>query len=547
MSETTHEKKASIQNGVGRMIFSLLVFVLEALFLISLFTWLNDYALWLSALTRIAAVLIVLGLNGSRRPSNMKLTWIILILTVPIVGVGVYLIVGLNGKTYAMRKRYAQVDKVLLPLLQPQANTRSAGSDTAQDKSAYTNLRSWDPSIASISNYLTRKSGYPLYEDSKITYFDSAEKGIIAQKEAIAKAEKFILMEYHAIEDDILWHSIQTLLEEKVKEGVEVKVFYDDMGSIGFINTDFIKRLADVGIECRVFNPFVPGLNLFLNNRDHRKITVIDGKVGFTGGYNIANEYVNITHPFGKWKDTGVRIEGNAVRNLTIAFFENWCGVRKNNNPIDIEEIEKYLPDKTAAIASSDSIQDQSADIIGAPAFIQPYADTPLDDEQVGQEVYISIVNAAKEYCWFVTPYLILSDEMIHALCLAAKRGVDVRIITPGIPDKKIVYTVTRSYYSALVKDEIRIYEWTPGFCHCKMSVSDDKVATCGTINLDYRSLYHHFENGCMYANCQAVLDTKNDFEKMFSQSEEVTEKYKGPKGFLRLGQQLLRLAAPLL
>ncbi len=523
MSNTTGEKKASIKNGVGRMVFSLLVLFLEGIFLLSLFTWLNDYAMWISGLTRVVALLLVLGLNGSNTPSNMKLTWIILILLVPIVGVGVYLIVGLNGRTYAMKKRYENVNSILLPLLQ------NSSYDNPLDQ-----LETLDHGAASISKYISRNSGYPLFNDTKITYFDSAEKGFEAQKEAIASAKDFIFMEYHAIEDDVLWHGIQELLEQKVKEGVEVRVFYDDMGSIGFINTDFIKRLAAVGIECRVFNPFIPGLNLFLNNRDHRKITVIDGKIGFTGGYNIANEYCNITHPFGLWKDTGVRLEGPAVRSLTIAFFENWYGVKKNKSPLDVSEIKKYLPEVEPVISTS----------IG---FVQPYADTPLDDEQVGQEVYINIINNAKKYCWFVTPYLILSDEMIHAMCLAAKRGVDLRIITPGIPDKKIVYTVTRSYYSGLAKHGIRIYEWTPGFCHCKMCVSDDNIATCGTINLDYRSLYHHFENGCLYMNCNAVLDTKSDFETMFTQSREVTEKYKDSKGILNLEQQLLRLFAPLL
>ncbi|SFT33396.1 cardiolipin synthase [Lachnospiraceae bacterium XBD2001] len=527
MKKLTYEKKASIKNGTGRMVVSLLVFLLEAVFLMALFTWLNDYVLWVSFLTRVVSILIVLGLYASRMTSNIKTPWIILILAVPIVGVGIFLIVGLNGKPYAMRKRYQEVDEVLMPLLME-------GEHASQSEDALVKLEQWDDGIASISKYIVKNSGYPLYQNSDITYYSSAEEGFAAQKEAMKDAKNFIFLEYHAIEDDILWNGIQEILEDKVREGVEVRVFYDDMGSIGFINTDFIKRLAAVGIECRVFNPFVPGLNLFLNNRDHRKITVIDGVVGFTGGYNIANEYCNITHPFGMWKDTGVRIEGEAVRSLTITFLENWHAIRKSDCNLVKEEIQRYLPEVRY------QEREQSA-------FVQPYADTPLDNEQVGEEVYISIINNAKKYCWFITPYLIISDEMIHALNLAAKRGVDVRIITPGIPDKKLVYYVTRSYYSALTNHGIRIYEWTPGFCHCKMCVSDDKVATCGTINLDYRSLYHHFENGCMYMNCQAVMDTKRDFESMFAEARDVTEDYIGAKGMLKLGQQVLRLVAVLL
>ena len=339
-------------------------------------------------------------------------------------------------------------------------------------------------------------------------------------------------MEYHAIEDKESWHRIQTALEERVRAGVEVRVFYDDMGSIGFINTDFVKKLESVGIKCRVFNPFAPGLNLFLNNRDHRKITVVDGKVGFTGGYNLANEYFNITHPYGQWKDTGIRLEGDAVRSLTITFLEMWNAIKASDQ--DDTDIDRYLPES-----------DYQAEEKG---YVQPYADSPMDDEQVGEEVYISMANKAEKYCYYITPYLIITDEMTHALSLAAKRGVDVRIITPGIPDKKLVYGVTRSFYGGLVRNGVRIFEWEPGFCHAKMSIADDKMATCGTINLDYRSLYHHFENGCFLYHCNAVAEIKRDFDKTFKECREVTEQYRtGRSATLRLGQLFLRLFAQLL
>ena len=298
-------------------------------------------------------------------------------------------------------------------------------------------------------------------------------------------------MEYHAIEDEEAWQRIQTVLEDRVKAGVEVRIFYDDMGSIWFVNMDFATKLKSLGIKCRVFNPILPGLNMFLNNRDHRKITVIDGKVAYTGGYNLANEYFNITHPYGIWKDTGIRMEGDAVKSMTVAFLEMW-------NAAGNVKSKELVPEKYVIHYAYQAQQ---------RGYVQPYADSPLDGEQVGEEVYISMANKAEKYCWFITPYLIITDEMTHALTLAAKRGVDVRIITPGIPDKKMVYSVTRSFYHNLVKHGVRIYEWTPGFCHAKMSVADDKMATCGTINLDYRSLYHHFENGCFLADCDAVLE----------------------------------------
>lgn len=327
------------------------------------------------------------------------------------------------------------------------------------------------------------------------------------------------------------------MLEERVKAGVEVRVFYDDMGSIGFVNLSFARKLEAKGIACRVFNPLLPGLNMFLNNRDHRKITVIDGKVGYTGGYNLANEYFNYTHPYGEWKDTGIRLEGDAVASLTAAFLEMWEASGKTPAGVDVLDIEaqkKYLVQHPYQAQQT--------------GYIQPYADCPLDGIQVGEDVYISIVNKADRYCWFMTPYLIITDEMTHALSLAAKRGVDVRIITPGIPDKKLIYSITRSFYHNLVQDGVRIYEWTPGFCHAKMSVADDCMATCGTINLDYRSLYHHFENGCFMADCDAVLDIRRDMEQTFEQCREVTEKYKsGRSATLRLGQLFLRLFAELL
>ena len=388
------------------------------------------------------------------------------------------------------------------------------------------------PKAGNIASYIQRNSQYPIYQNTDIVYFDEAVKGLEAQIKDLEKAQKFIFMEYHAIEDAEAWHKIQDVLEERVKAGVEVRVFYDDMGSIGFINTDFVKKMEAIGIHCRVFNPFMPGLNLFLNNRDHRKITVIDGKVGFTGGYNLANEYFNYTHPYGQWKDTGIRLEGDAVQSLTVTFLEMWNAVSdKDANDSDFS---KYL-----------FHYDYAAQQTG---FVQPYADSPMDNEQVGEEVYISMINKAEKYCWFMTPYLIITDEMTHALCLAAKRGVDVRIITPGIPDKKFIYNITRSFYHGLVKHGVRVYEWTPGFCHAKMSVADDCMATCGTINLDYRSLYHHFENGCFMADCQAVVEIKNDLIRTMGECRDVTDQYQtGRSAYLRLGQLFMRLFAGLL
>ncbi|MBQ3266333.1 MAG: cardiolipin synthase [Atopobiaceae bacterium] len=517
MNETM-EHSAAVKNGVKRLALTGVAIVLEVLFILLVVLRFNEQAEWFAIGTRVVSTLLVLLIYNDLKTASMKMTWIILIMALPIFGATLYLLIGLNGHTFKMRHRYAEVDARLMPLL-PDGDDALARMD-ARDRGA-----------ANIARYLKGSSSYPLYDDTQVTYYDDATKGIEAQKADLAKAERFIFMEYHAIEDAESWHAIQDILAERVAAGVEVRVFYDDMGSIGFINTDFVKRLEAVGIRGKVFNPFAPGLNLFLNNRDHRKITVIDGKVGYTGGYNIANEYFNITHPYGHWKDTGVRLEGPAVKSLTAAFLEMWNAV--SDDDVDDASYVQFLPDVPA-----------SAD---AQGFVLPYADSPMDSVQVGEDVYISAAEYARDYVWYVTPYLIVTDEMVHALSLAAKRGVDVRIITPGIPDKKMVYAITRSYYHGLVRNGVRIFEYAPGFCHCKMCVADDVLATCGTINLDYRSLYHHFENGCLYYGCDAVAATKDDFEWMFSQSREVTEDYRNPTYGLKLWHLILRLLAPLL
>ena len=450
MKQDTLEGKAKTKNGVKRLCFSIVCILLEVVFIITIVTRLNEYAEIINLFTRILSGILVLGLYASDKTSSMKMPWVILILIFPIMGVGLYLLIGLNGGTHKMRERYAEIDSKLLPMLSDNQECLSRINETI-------------PKAGNIASYIQRNSQYPIYQNTDVMYFDEAVKGLETQLEDLAKAQKF---------------------------------------------------------------------NLFLNNRDHRKITVIDGKVGFTGGYNLANEYFNYTHPYGQWKDTGIRLEGDAVQSLTVTFLEMWNAVsdKDANDP----DFGKYI-----------FHYDYKAQQTG---FIQPYADSPMDNEQVGEEVYISMINKAEKYCWFMTPYLIITDEMTHALCLAAKRGVDVRIITPGIPDKKFIYNITRSFYHGLVKHGVRVYEWTPGFCHAKMSVVDDCMATCGTINLDYRSLYHHFENGCFMIDCQSVLDIKSDLIKTMGECRDVTEQYcTGRSAYLRLGQLFMRLFAGLL
>ena len=609
----TVEKKASVKNGIWRMVFTLVSILFFVVVTLLLVRYAGSKAAWIYNTIRAVSMILVLGIYGSHKAGTIRMTWIILIMIEPIFGTTMYLLIGLNGHSLKMKRRYAEIDRKLMPLL-------------PENRDVEEHVRNRDTRLYGLVRYLRDQAGYPVYENTSLTYYDDAEKGFEAQKKELAKAERFIFMEYHAIEDAECWHEILAVLEDRVRAGVEVRVFYDDLGSVGFINTDFVKRTEAKGIQCRVFNPFAPGLNLFLNNRDHRKITVIDGRVAFTGGYNLANEYFHRTEPYGFWKDTGIRLEGDAVDSLTVTFLEMWNAIKEHDkDDTDYvkylsenlrkarleagkkEELKKEEPGKKGLskeelskeelskkeLSKNELSQDSAktgaetvlpiASKCGAetvlpaasksgaetflPAasgkkadsrkvsaekppkgFVQPYADSPMDDVHVGEDLYISIAEGAREYVWYTTPYLIITDEMTHALSLAARRGVDVRIITPGIPDKKIIYGMTRSFYNGLTRNGVRIYEFTPGFCHAKMCISDDLVATCGTINLDYRSLYHHFENGCMYADCQTVMETKRDFESTFAQCREVTDYYTNGRGAMEGAKHmLLRLFSPLL
>ena len=569
----TLEKGAAVKNGILRMVVVVILMVIGVLAVFLLILFAGQKAGWIYTMIHFIGLFLVLAIYASYKTSSIRMTWMFVIMALPIFGTLLYLFIGLDRTGYKMRRRFEDIDKILFPIL-------PTGEEEAR------NARARDPHLGGIVEYIRRHAGFPVYQNTRIEYYDDALKGIEAQKKDLAKAEKFIFMEYHAIEDAESWHAIRDILAERAKAGVEVRVFYDDMGSLGFINMDFVKRTESYGIQCRVFNPFLPGLNLFLNNRDHRKITVIDGRVGYTGGYNLANEYFHVTEPFGFWKDTGVRLEGDAVQSLTVMFLEMWNAMSAMDR--DDTDFMKYLAVSNAAYLlnrKSKVVSGEQAErarkerdrlrkkgqgyylqmekgvmpdmryVLGTEeydgdhlGFVQPYADSPMDDIHTGEDVYICMADGAHDYAWFITPYLIITDEMCHALSMAAKRGVDVRIITPGIPDKKLVYKLTRSYYNGLARNGVRIFEFTPGFCHAKMSIADDLVATCGTINLDYRSLYHHFENGCLYADCEAVMDTKRDFEETFAQCEEVTDYYAEGRGaFLRLEQMLLRLAAPLM
>lgn len=515
MSIQTEEAKRNVKNSIGRAVIVIISILVQVLWIVSVILKLSRYYYIFSVVLSLLSLLIAFRIYGEQMHTAYKLSWIILIMFLPLPGVILFLLFGSEGSTFFVRAKYGKTDQALTSLL-------------SQDPDTWDRLKNKDREGLNQSYYLLHSARYPVYDDTSVTYYGDTSEALEAQKAALQSAKYFIFMEYHAIEDSDAWHELEVILAARAKSGVDVRVFYDDMGSIGFLNNHFVKKLESLGIRCRVFNPLLPVLNVFMNNRDHRKITVVDGRIGFTGGYNLADEYFNLTHPYGKWKDTGIRLEGGAVKNLTVIFLQMWNATQK-----EYENPAPFLPDTVPA-----------PDACG---FVLPYADSPLDHESVGENVYLNMIHAAKNYIYISTPYLIITDEMARALTLAARRGVDVRLVTPGIPDKKLIFRVTRSHYSMLAGYGVRIYEYTPGFIHAKQFVVDDLYAACGTINLDFRSLYLHFENGCWFSHCSAVTDMRKDFDDLFLQCREVTGDYKNRSLRLKGIDCLLRLASPLM
>lgn len=513
------EKREATKTNLARMFFIVLAILIQFIWFFSLIVIFGNKYRWIFEFSRILALIVVIAIYNSEETAGIKIPWIIAILSFPLPALFLYGIFKLSITTSIMKKESLEYIK-------------KTSSYLFSDVSTKEKLNKLDKDLYNISKYIENYATYPIYTDTDIEYFKDAYLGFEKQLEYLKTAKSFIFMAYFAIEDGISFNKIFDILKEKAELGVEVKIFYDDMGSAGFLNNKaFIDKLEKVGIECVVFNPVGHIFNSFYNHRNHRKITVIDGEVAFTGGYNIADEYFNLVKPYGYWKDTGLILKGKAVNALTSIFFEGYALAKK----IDIKSLNlsKYYNNKEKK--SDEEI------------FVLAYADNPLDDEEVAENIYINLLNIAKEYVYIVTPYLIISDDMKLAIIRAAKRGVDVRIITPGIPDKKIVYALTRSFYTPLIKGGVKIYEYSIGFIHAKQMVVDDKYAVCGTINFDYRSLYLNFENAVLFTKSKALYDMKEDFIEMFGISKDVSLEHKNIYGIKKVFCSILRLFAPLM
>lgn len=501
----------------------------------------SKVALAMQAAVIVLEVITVLYIvNKSDRPGT-KLNWVILILLVPVFGVPMYFLNGGGRATLRMSKR----------------TQKSKEENEAAVRAVYGEREIPAPTNRSeaITHYLA-KDGYPAYDSGKIEYYKSGEEMFPEMLKALEKAEKFILVEYFIIKHGKMWNEILKRLLEKAVSGVQVRIIYDDFGCMMTLPPKYDRYLeaASPNIKCMPFNEIVPFFAFKMNSRDHRKMLVVDGNVAFTGGINLADEYIGEKRRFGYWKDSGVRIEGEAVNSFTQMFFYLWNAFRKDKeNPT-----EYMLPPKNGKIPEGKSASDDkcianatcaanAATAETTSLRIQPYDDSPLDRISIGETVYIDIVNRATKYVWFFTPYLVLDDYTRSALRQAAARGVDVRIVTPGIPDKKMVYRLTRANYAPLMSAGVKIYEYSPGFIHSKSVVCDDECAVVGTVNLDYRSLYHHFENAVYFSGCDAVEKVKRDCEETFAVSKLCT-KENTKRGIVgRLVDSVLRVFETLL
>ncbi|MDR0720071.1 MAG: cardiolipin synthase [Treponema sp.] len=463
------------------------------------------------------SLVVSLHILNKREKSAYKLTWIFIIMLFPIFGGVIYVVFHTQNSPKKLKQKLLDLDKQFRPFYLIPGDKLPLLEETF-------------PECKNQTKYLQQYAGFPVYTNTETQYFGSGELFFERVLEELKKAEKYIFLEFFILKQGQMLDPIVEILERKANQGLDVRIMYDDLGCFMTLPSNYKDQLEQKGIKCTVFNPFKPVLSSLQNNRDHRKIISIDGKTAFTGGINIADEYINARERFGHWKDSGIMISGEAAWSLTLIFLEMWEFYRSEK-----KDINSYYPwtDKGAGI--------------NAPGFVQPYADSPIDEENVGEHVYVQIINNAREYVYINTPYLVPGGDLLSALSLAAKSGVDVRIITPHRWDKKIVAITSRSFYRQLILAGVKVYEYTQGFNHSKTFVSDDKTATVGTTNLDYRSLYLHFECGVWMYKTSSVLSVKEDFIKTLPLCHEVTLKDCARNALQRVIQDVLRLFAPLM
>lgn len=456
----------------------------------------SSFVLFFVALIYSCDVVVSISIiNGDSAPSY-KVAWMFFVFALPIGGLLLYLFFANKANSKRNRKKIAHDSYPLL--------------SHPSKESTHAALRKQAPSAVSISDYLAHIGRMGVHDRTSVEYFPLVDFAFEPLLRELRNAKHYIFLEFFIVAPGLFWDSILAILEEKAKEGVDVRLIYDDVGSLSTLPSGYASKLGKMGIKAVCYNPFRPFLDVRQNNRDHRKILVIDGHTAWSGGFNLADEYINKLERFGHWKDNAILVKGEAVYSFTLLFLATWESVRKEES-VDKED---YRPERYI---------DEIGGFPESQGFVQPYGDLPFDREEVGESVYLSLLERAERYCYVTTPYLILDSEMENAFCRAAKSGIDVRLVTPHIPDKKAVFNLTRSYYGNLLRAGVRIYEYTPGFVHEKTFCVDDSMATCGTINLDYRSLYLHLECGTLLVGCPCIKNIRRDFDDTFALCHEVS------------------------
>jgi len=501
----------------GRSGIFILMLLLQMGILAFVVTALWDYMVIIySVLNVIGIAALIYVINDGGTP-EYRMTWMLCIVSLPMVGVLFYLYVktGIGSRHIGKQLSKLRVE---------------TSEYMEQDMEIISQMKTSRFSNTKLSYYLSQQLGFPTYSNTEIEYHALGEDNFESLLRELKKASRFIFMEYFIVKEGWMWDSIREILAEKAQEGVEVRFMYDGMCSVSMLPYDYPNQLKQMGIQCKMFNPIKPILSTVQNNRDHRKICVIDGHTAYTGGINLGDEYINREERFGHWKDTAIMLKGDAVQSMTVMFLQMW-----NVNEKKPESYDRYMTPQTGGFNL-------------ATGYVLPYGDSPYDNEDVGAEVYLHILNHAREYVHIMTPYLILDYDMISTLTRVAKSGVEVIIIMPHIPDKQYAFDLAKTYYSELIEAGIQIYEYTPGFVHAKVFVSDDDTATVGTVNLDYRSLYLHFECGAFIYENPVVYQIEKDFQETLDKCHKVSLiEVRNRSLYTKIKGRLLRLLAPLM
>ena len=506
--------------GIRRALFSrmgliFLLFLIQAGLLVSVLLWLQEWQAHVMGGSLVLSIFAVLVVLNSDLDPTAKLTWMVVMVIAPVFGALFY--------WYTRRDVGHRLLKRIMAERQMQSRNQ-----IDQDPAVLGRLGEQEPGAAGMARYVRRSGCFPVFDCTDAVYFPSGEAMFERMLQELEQAERFIFLEYFILDEGYMWDSILDILKRKAAAGVDVRLMYDGTCEFALLPRDYPKQMERFGIKCQVFAPLQPFVSTHYNYRDHRKILVIDGRVGFTGGVNLADEYIGRYEKYGHWKDTGLMLQGPAVSSFTVMFLQLWSADLRS------PEYHKFL--------------EQPVPKEEAPGFVMPYSDSPLDSDLVGEQVYIDLLNRAKRYVHIMTPYLILDQQMESALCYAARRGVDVRIILPGIPDKKTAYHLAKTHFSALNNAGVKLYTYTPGFVHAKSFVVDDTEAVVGTINLDYRSLYHHFECAVYLYGAKAIADIERDFLETQRLCRRVTrETIKSEKWTVKLAGFVLKTIAPLL